>query len=134
MPLRTRNSWPPPRKEMNWVLRVSPSVTSEGFLHSRSVTHEFGKMPKTLSRKLSRKHLSTYRSSKGNPPSLTWLTRIAINEALISLRRRRALHEVPADDSSGDHGTTPAPDLPDPSPAPQPTYLPQYGPRILSAP
>src|SRR5260370_15687194 len=53
MPLRTRNSWPPPRMEMNWVLKVSPSVTSEGFLHSRFVTHEFGKMPKTLSRKLS---------------------------------------------------------------------------------
>jgi len=28
---------------------------------------------------------------------------IAINEALMSLRRRRALHEVPADDSSGDN-------------------------------
>src|SRR5258706_14736426 len=69
MPLRTRNSWPPPRKEMNWVLKVSPSVTSEGFLHSRSVTHEFGRMPKTLSRKLSRKHSSTCRSSKGNLPS-----------------------------------------------------------------
>ena len=47
MPLRTRNSWPPPRKEMNWVLKVSPSVTSEGFLHSRFVTREFGKMRKT---------------------------------------------------------------------------------------
>src|SRR6267154_5681285 len=69
MPLQTRNSWPPPRKEMNWVLKVSLSVTSEGFLHSRSVTHEFGKMPKTLSRKLCRKHSSTCRSSKGNPPS-----------------------------------------------------------------
>src|SRR6201987_2732661 len=62
MPLRTRNSWPPPRKEMNWVLKGSPSVTSEGFLHSRSLTHEFGKMPKTLSRKLSRKHSSIFRS------------------------------------------------------------------------
>src|SRR6266851_5886225 len=69
MPLRTRNSWPPPRREMNWVLKVSPSVTSEGFLHSRFVTHEFGKMPKTLSRKLSEKHSSTCRSSKGNLPS-----------------------------------------------------------------
>ena len=31
LPLRTRNSWPPPKKEMNWVLKVSPSVTSEGY-------------------------------------------------------------------------------------------------------
>src|SRR5260370_27772689 len=53
MPLRTGNSWPPPRMEMNWVLKVSPSVTSEGFVHSRFVTHEFGKMPTTLSTKLS---------------------------------------------------------------------------------
>src|SRR6266481_747991 len=49
----------------------------------------------------------------------TWLTRIAINEALMSLRRRRALHEVLADDSSGDHGPTPGPDLADASPAPE---------------
>src|SRR6266403_3370747 len=69
MPLRTRNSWPPPRKEMNWVLKVSPSVTSEGFLHSRFVTREFGKMRKTLSRKLFGKHSYTCRSSKVTPPS-----------------------------------------------------------------
>src|SRR4029077_1717325 len=33
----------------------------------------------------------------------TWLTRIAINESLMSLRRRRALLEVPADNSNSDH-------------------------------
>ncbi len=63
----------------------------------------------------------------------TWLTRIAINEALMSLRRRRALHEVPTDDSSGDNGTTPGPDLVDASPDPEATYLRKEEARIVSA-
>jgi RNA polymerase sigma factor (sigma-70 family) len=65
--------------------------------------------------------------------SSTWLTRIAINEALMSLRRRRALHEVPTDDWSGDHGTTPGPDLADASPDPEATYLQKEEARIVSA-
>jgi RNA polymerase sigma-70 factor (ECF subfamily) len=63
----------------------------------------------------------------------TWLTRIAINEALMLLRRRRALHEVPADDSSGDNGTTPGPDLADASPDPEATYLQKEEAQIVSA-
>jgi RNA polymerase sigma-70 factor (ECF subfamily) len=63
----------------------------------------------------------------------TWLTRIAINEALMSLRRRRALHEVPADDSSGDHGITLGPDLADASPDPEASYLQKEEARIVSA-
>jgi RNA polymerase sigma-70 factor (ECF subfamily) len=63
----------------------------------------------------------------------TWLTRIAINEALMLLRRRRALHEVPADDSSGDNGTTPGPDLADASPDPEASYLRKEEAQIVSA-
>jgi RNA polymerase sigma-70 factor (ECF subfamily) len=63
----------------------------------------------------------------------TWLTRIAINKALMSLRRRRALHEMPADDSSGDNGTTPGPDLADASPDPEATYLRKEEAQIVSA-
>ena len=63
----------------------------------------------------------------------TWLTRIAINEALMSLRRRRALHEVLADDSSGDNGTTPGVDLADASPDPEAAYLQKEQARIVSA-
>src|SRR6266853_2715623 len=70
---------------------------------------------------------------EGKSSFSTWLTRIAINEALMSLRRRRALHEVPADDSSGDHGITLGPDLADASPDPEATYLQKEGARILSA-
>ncbi len=75
-------------------------------------------------------HLNKF---QGKSSFSTWLTRIAINEALMSLRRRRALHEVPADDSSGDHGTTPGPDLADASPDPEATYLQKEEARIVSA-
>jgi hypothetical protein len=46
---------------------VKPPV--EGFSCSRSDTQEFGKMPKTLSSKPSRKRPSTHNGSKGNPLS-----------------------------------------------------------------
>lgn len=70
---------------------------------------------------------------EGKSSFSTWLTRIAINEALMSLRRRRALQEVSADDSSGDHRTTLGPDLADASPDPEASYLQKEGARILSA-
>src|ERR1700756_3447135 len=70
---------------------------------------------------------------EGKSSFSTWATRIAINQALMSLRRRRALHEVPADDSSGDHGATPGPDLADASPDPEATYLQKEEARIVSA-
>ena len=70
---------------------------------------------------------------EGKSSFSTWLTRVAINEALMSLRRRRSLHEVPADDSSGDNGTTPGPDLADASPDPEVSYLQKEGARILAA-
>jgi RNA polymerase sigma-70 factor (ECF subfamily) len=70
---------------------------------------------------------------EGKSSFSTWLTRIAINEALMSLRRRRTLREVSADDLSGDHGTTPGPDLADASPDPEATYLQKEEARIVSA-
>jgi RNA polymerase sigma-70 factor, ECF subfamily len=70
---------------------------------------------------------------EGKSSFSTWLTRIAINEALMSLRRRRALHEVPADDSSGDQGTTIGLELDDASPDPEVSYLQKEGARILAA-
>jgi len=70
---------------------------------------------------------------EGKSSFSTWLTRIAINEALMSLRRRRALHEVAADESSGDHGLTPGSDLADASPDPEATCLQKEEARIVSA-
>jgi RNA polymerase sigma-70 factor (ECF subfamily) len=63
----------------------------------------------------------------------TWLTRIAINEALMLLRSRRALHEVPIDDSSSPEETTPLLELADASPDPEASYSQVEGARILTA-
>src|ERR1700741_4365263 len=59
---------------------------------------------------------------EGKSSFSTWLTRIAINEALMSLRRRRTLHEVPGHVSNGDNGTTLCPDLTDAHPDPEAIY------------
>jgi len=63
----------------------------------------------------------------------TWLTSIAINHALILLRKRRALRELPLDDSSSDEGTTPALQIADASPDPEASYLHAERAQILSA-
>ena len=62
----------------------------------------------------------------------TWLTRIAINEALMCLRRARALREVSIDDLSGDEGTGPHFNMADASPDPEVTYMQREEARILS--
>jgi RNA polymerase sigma-70 factor (ECF subfamily) len=61
----------------------------------------------------------------------TWLTRIAINEALMLLRRGRAMREVSIDDSSSDEGI--ALQIHDAGPDPEAEYLQREGLRILSA-
>jgi len=70
---------------------------------------------------------------EGKSSFSTWLTRIAINEALMLLRRRRALREVFVDDSSGDEGTVAVLEIPDTNPDPEAKYAQQEGVRILSA-
>jgi RNA polymerase sigma-70 factor (ECF subfamily) len=62
----------------------------------------------------------------------TWLTRIAINEALMCLRRARALREVSIDDLNGDEGTRPHFNIADASPNPEATYMQREEARILS--
>ena len=59
---------------------------------------------------------------EGKSSFSTWLTRIAINEALMLLRRGRALREVRIDDSSSE-GTTLGLEVPDTSPDPEARYL-----------
>jgi RNA polymerase sigma-70 factor (ECF subfamily) len=70
---------------------------------------------------------------EGRSSFSTWLTSIAINHALILLRKRRALRELPLDDSSRDEGTTPALEIADASPDPEARYLQGERARILSA-
>jgi RNA polymerase sigma factor (sigma-70 family) len=75
-------------------------------------------------------HLQTF---EGKSSLSTWLTRIAINQALMLLRSRRGLREVLIDDSSGDEEATPALELADANPDPEASYLQREKTQILSA-
>jgi len=62
------------------------------------------------------------RKFEGRSAFSTWLTRIAITEALMFLRRRRGLREVLIDDLNGHEETTTALEVPDSSPDPEAIY------------
>ena len=62
----------------------------------------------------------------------TWLTRIAINEALMLLRRRRGKREVPIAESITEDETVALLDIPDEGPNPEDRCLQREQERILS--
>ena len=70
---------------------------------------------------------------EGKSSFSTWLTRIAINEALMLLRRGRGLREVSMDDSNGNEEAAFGLEIPDSSPSPESTYSQQEQERILFA-
>jgi RNA polymerase sigma-70 factor (ECF subfamily) len=63
----------------------------------------------------------------------TWLTRIAINEALMLLRRGRGLREVSINDLSRNEETTVGLEMPDSRAGPESAFLQNERNRILSA-
>jgi RNA polymerase sigma-70 factor (ECF subfamily) len=63
----------------------------------------------------------------------TWLTRIAINEALVILRRGRQFREVSIHDSSGGEETAMVLEIPDSGPSPESSYSQRERERMLSA-
>jgi RNA polymerase sigma factor (sigma-70 family) len=69
---------------------------------------------------------------EGKSSFSTWLTRIAINEALMFLRRGRALREVPIDDSSDKETAIHDVEIPDLVPGPEAVYLKQEETRALT--
>ncbi len=64
-------------------------------------------------------HLRTF---EGRSAFSTWLTRIAITEALMFLRRSRGSREVSIDDLNGNEETTTVLEVPDSSPDPEAIY------------
>jgi RNA polymerase sigma-70 factor, ECF subfamily len=62
------------------------------------------------------------RKFEGRSAFSTWLTRIAITEALMFLRRSRGLREVLIDDLNGNEETTTSLDVPDSRPDPEDMY------------
>jgi RNA polymerase sigma-70 factor, ECF subfamily len=73
------------------------------------------------------------RNFEGRSAFSTWLTRIAITEALMSLRRSRGLREVFIDDLNGNEETTTPLDVPDVSPDPEASYSKREQVEMLSA-
>jgi RNA polymerase sigma-70 factor, ECF subfamily len=71
------------------------------------------------------------RKFQGKSSFSTWLTRIAINEALMCLRRARALREVSIDDLNGDEGTGHHFNIADASPDPEATHMQREEARTL---
>src|SRR6266853_241637 len=63
----------------------------------------------------------------------TWLTRVAINEALMLQRKTRALREVLIDDLNGNEETTNALEFPDSGHSPEVNYSQREQQRILSS-
>jgi len=70
---------------------------------------------------------------KGKSSFSTWLTRIAINEALMLLRRGRSLREVSIDDLSGNEESALRLEMPDSRAGPESAFLHDERSRILSA-
>jgi RNA polymerase sigma-70 factor (ECF subfamily) len=75
-------------------------------------------------------HLSQFH---GNSSFSTWLTRIAINEALMLLRKKSSRAEVPIEHSSEENGATLVLDFPYSGPSPEDSYFRQEQQQILSA-
>jgi len=72
-------------------------------------------------------------SFEGKSSFSTWVTRIAINEALMWLRRARALREVSVHNLSSEDETVPALEIPDLRPDPEAEYLQRERLQILFA-
>jgi RNA polymerase sigma-70 factor, ECF subfamily len=70
---------------------------------------------------------------EGKSSFSTWLTRIAINEALMFLRSIGAVREVPIDDANDAEGSAGGFEIPDSSPDPETSYLRRERVQILSA-
>jgi|SRR5215475_9065785 len=70
---------------------------------------------------------------EGKSSFLTWLTRIAINEALMLLRKGRALREVLLNNSSEDETPVSGIKTANPAPDPEANYLKQESAELLRA-
>lgn len=68
---------------------------------------------------------------EGKSSFLTWLTRIAINEALMLLRKGRGLRELSMEDSTEDGTARQGREIPDPVPDPEANYLKREAAEIL---
>jgi RNA polymerase sigma-70 factor (ECF subfamily) len=111
----------------NIVKRHRQRISAVALRYARSREDAEDIVQQTFQRAFS--HLQGF---EGRSSFSTWLTSIVINQALMLLRRRKALREVPIDDPSNDAGTTPALEMADASPDPESSYLEQEEARVLT--
>jgi RNA polymerase sigma-70 factor (ECF subfamily) len=70
---------------------------------------------------------------EGRSAFSTWLTRIAINEALMLRRKNRGLREISIDELQGSEEAARVPEIPDSSPGPESSYFQREQQELLSA-
>jgi RNA polymerase sigma-70 factor, ECF subfamily len=100
----------------------------------RAIASRFTRIPEDaedIAQQSFQKAFIHLRQFEGNSAFSTWLTRIAINEALMWLRRKRASREVSIAEPTTENGTTLPLDSPDPSPSPEDSYLQREWKEIL---
>ena len=123
----------PPSVEMNWHLeslveRHRPRILALALRYVRVREDAEDIVQQTFQKAFVYLHRFEGKSSFS-----TWLTRIAINEALMLLRRGRVLREVSIDESSNRPETSRDLELSDSSPDPEASCLRREAARILSA-
>ena len=136
------------------IVLMDPADEAAVLAAKRGDQHAFGLLVKRYQRKLFRVALryarvredaedivqQTFQKAfihlhrfEGKSSFSTWLIRIAINEALMFLRKGRALREVPIEDSNEGETTASAPEIADPGPDPEVNYLQQEKTEVLCA-
>lgn len=108
--------------------RYQPKVFAIALRYTRAAEDAEDIVQQTFQKAFIHLHAFEGKSSFG-----TWLTRIAINEALMLLRRHRTLREIPIEDPSSGETATNALEMPDSGPDPEANYLKREEMEVLSA-
>ena len=101
----------------------------------RAVAWRFTRVPEDtedIAQQAFQKAFLHLKQFEGNSSFSTWLTRIAINESLMWLRKKRAHREVPIEESNAENEPSLSLDPPDPGPSPEDRYSQGEWKQILS--
>jgi RNA polymerase sigma factor (sigma-70 family) len=119
--------------EKDTHLKFSSSVTSQKFVPLRDASPASEKMPKTSFQQTFQKAFIHLTKFEGKSSFSTWLTRIAVNEALMLLRKGRRLREISIDDSTGNEDIAVVLEIPDSRAGPEGVFLQDEQNRTLFA-
>jgi RNA polymerase sigma-70 factor (ECF subfamily) len=101
----------------------------------RAVAWRFARVPEDtedIAQQTFQKAFLHLKQFEGHSSFSTWLTRIAINESLMWIRKNRASREVPIEESRTENEPSLPLDPPDPGPSPEDRYLQREWKQILS--